>query len=176
MSLKKNSLLWLTAFIILLDQATKLRVRYFMNLGESVSVLGDFFRITYITNAGAAFGLSLGGDMINRLFFVSVSVLALLLFTYLFVKEEKKNVQIAYALILGGALGNLIDRIVHGAVIDFFDFKFFSFVMDRWPVFNIADSAIVVAMFLLLIDIFFPFRGETKSKSEKDFPLIEEFL
>jgi|SRR5690554_3447280 len=170
-------ILWVTVLVILLDQATKLRVSYFMQLGESLSVLGDFFRLTYITNTGAAFSFSLGNDEINRLFFIVVSIVAILVFLFLLIKERRLITRIAYALILGGAFGNLIDRILYGAVIDFFDFKFFSFIMERWPVFNIADSAIVIAIFLLLFDLIVAPKDEKPGEgTENNFQTIEESL
>jgi signal peptidase II len=148
-----------------------------MQLGESLSVLGDFFRLTYITNTGAAFSFSLGNDEINRLFFIVVSIVAILVFLFLLIKERRLITRIAYALILGGAFGNLIDRILYGAVIDFFDFKFFSFIMERWPVFNIADSAIVIAIFLLLFDLIVAPKDEKPGEgTENNFQTIEESL
>ncbi len=168
--------LWVTVLIVLLDQATKLRVKYFMNIGESISVLGDFFRITFVTNPGAAFSFSLGDDSFNRIFFVLFSFIAILVFLYLLFKETRRIPQYAYAMILGGAIGNLIDRIAYGVVIDFFDFKFFSFIMERWPVFNIADSVIVLAIFLLLIDLFLPQKKKGQVNQNLDFKTIEESL
>ncbi len=176
-SICKGHILWVTALVILLDQATKLRVRYLMQIGESQQILGDFFRLTYITNTGAAFSFSLGSDEINRLFFVIVSIVAILVFLYLLFKEERMITRLAYALILGGAFGNLFDRIAYGAVIDFFDFKFFSFVMERWPVFNIADSSIVIAIFLLLFDLIVPLKSKRMGeRNENNFQTIEESL
>ena len=170
--MKKFYYLWITVLVILIDQATKLRVRYTMNIGDSISVIGDFFRLTYITNTGAAFSFSFGSDQLNKVIFIIASSLAIILFVYLLSKESRNIVKAAYALILGGAVGNLIDRIAYGAVIDFFDFKFITFIMERWPVFNIADSAIVIAICLLLIDLFFP----VKVSSKTDFQTIEESL
>lgn len=174
--MKRFYYLWITLFIILLDQATKLRVRYTMNIGESLQVIGDFFRLTYVTNTGAAFSFSLGSDAFNRAFFILSSIIAIFIFLYLFSKENKGIVISGYALILGGAVGNLIDRIAYGAVIDFFDFKFFSFIMDRWPVFNIADSSIVIAVFILLFDLFFPMQEKKVPNQEVNFQTIEESL
>jgi signal peptidase II len=173
---KRYYFLWVTVLILLLDQATKLRVKSNLNIGESISVLGDFFRITLVTNPGAAFSLSLGSNAVNRLFFIISSSLAIVIFLYLLSKRNRRIVQYAYALILGGAVGNLIDRIAYGAVIDFFDFKFFTFIMERWPVFNIADSAIVLAVMLLLIDIFFPAKEKEGENQNFAMKTIEESL
>jgi len=174
--MKRFYYLWITFFIILLDQATKLRVRYTMELYESISVIGNFFRLTFVTNTGAAFSFSLGSDNVNRVFFILSSIIAIIIFIYLLSRENRRILQYGYALILGGAVGNLIDRIAYGYVVDFFDFKFFSFIMERWPVFNIADSAVVIAVVLLLIDIFFPLAKKAEVKPDINFHTIEESL
>lgn len=153
--MKRSRLWWIPAIIILLDQATKLRVRHFMEIGDSIPVIGNFFRLTYVTNEGGAFSLSLGDGLLNRVFFTAVPLLALFLIIYLIYKSGSKLAIIAYLLVVGGAVGNLIDRITYGYVIDFFDFDFFDFIIHRWPVFNIADSAITIAIVLLFIDLFF---------------------
>jgi len=134
-----------------------------MRMGESISVLGNFFRLTYVLNPGGAFGTKLG----NNIFYTILSVLAILIAVYFFTKSkrEDKLLQLAFSLVLGGALGNLLDRIRYGEVLDFLDFDFFNihippfkfgfidfsgFYLDRWPVFNIADSAVTIGMFLIL--------------------------
>lgn len=145
--------LWIPLLVILIDQATKLRVSSTMNLHDSIEVWGNFFRITFVANTGAAFSLSLGSAEFNRIFFIVSTLIAVVVLFYLLKKAETKLSSVAYSLIIGGAVGNLIDRIAYGSVIDFFDFDFFDFIIHRWPVFNIADSVIVVSMFLLIIDI-----------------------
>ncbi|MBW6515356.1 MAG: signal peptidase II [Candidatus Cloacimonetes bacterium] len=174
--MKKFYCLWITILVILLDQATKLRVSQSMSIGQRITVIGDFFRIHYITNTGAAFSISLGNESLDRIFFITSTTIAIIIFAYLLSKEKSRIIQCGYALILGGAIGNLIDRIAYGAVIDFFDFKFFSFIIDRWPVFNIADSAIVLAVILLLFDLFFPQKREEKAKQNINLETIEESL
>jgi len=145
--------LWIPVLIILADQATKLRVKSLMNLYDSISVWGDFFRITFVTNTGAAFSFSLGSAGLDRIVFTAAPVLAIALIFYLLSKAETKLSAIAYSLIIGGAVGNLIDRIAYGFVIDFFDFDFFDFIIERWPVFNIADSMVVIAVIILFLDM-----------------------
>jgi signal peptidase II len=143
---------WIPLLIVLADQATKLRVRHFMNIGDSFRVWGDFFRITYVTNTGAAFSFSLGTDLYNRIFFTITTLVATGLLLFLLHKTDEILPSAAFAMIIGGAIGNLIDRIAYGAVVDFLDFDFFDIIIERWPVFNVADSMITIAVVLLIID------------------------
>ena len=150
----------LLSVVFLLDQGTKLYIKHAMELGETIPVLGNFLRITYIENPGIAFGLQIG----NNLIFTSLSVIvslgiALYLFTHL---HESNYMKCSLAIILGGAFGNLLDRIHYGKVVDFVDIGFQSV---RWPVFNVADSAVVIGMILLFITIFIV-EGK-KDKEEK---------
>ena len=134
-----------------------------MKIGESIPVLDNFFRLTYVLNPGGAFGTKLGGN----LFYTFLSIFAILIAGYFFLrsKREDKLLRISFALVLGGAVGNLIDRFRLGEVIDFLDFDFINikippfklgfidfsgFYMNRWPVFNIADGAITIGMLLIL--------------------------
>ena len=146
----------LFSLALLLDQFTKWIVRMRMDLGESISVIGETVRITFIENPGIAFGIRVG----NTVIFTILSVLASLgVLVYLLThRHEKPGVQYGLALILGGAFGNLIDRLTMGRVADFIDIG----IRDlRWPVFNIADSAVVIGMALLLITIILSDRKET---------------
>lgn len=156
-----------------MDQATKLLVKGFdlfgfkftgMDYGSSKSVIGNFFRITFIENPGMAFGIELGGKLTLSLFTIAATIL-ILYFIYVN-KNESLYLRIALAFILGGAIGNLIDRIFYGVfygyapmfygrVVDFFhfdvpDFKLFGKVFYSWPIFNIADIAVSVG-FLMII-------------------------
>lgn len=136
-----------------LDQITKAIVRGSMTLavhgGESIPVLGDFVKFTYIENPGMAFGLQPGSSTVLTIF----SVLATLgLIAYMVMHWHEGNGQKSgLSLILGGAIGNLIDRILFGRVVDFIDIGIGS---TRWPVFNIADAAVVIGMFILLYHVF----------------------
>ncbi len=128
----------------LLDQITKIIVRNTMYLGQSIPVLGNFAKFTYVENPGMAFGLQIG----NGTIFTILSILAIIGITYylfVIVKDDIKT-QIPLALILGGALGNLIDRILYSRVVDFMDIGLKTI---RWPVFNVADSVVVIGMFIL---------------------------
>lgn len=162
---KPYNYLIISLIIIFLDQITKIAVRHFMVLGQSISVIGDLFRITYVQNPGAAFSLSFGSEATNRILFSIISFIMIFVIVILFKKSVTKWEKIAYSLIIGGAFGNLIDRILLGSVTDFLDSDFPDFIMERWPVFNIADSAIVVAVILLFVyTIFFEKRNESEAK------------
>lgn len=130
--------------VVIVDQLTKYFVATHFYLGESVPVIQNVFHWTYILNAGAAFGMLEG----SRWFFVFIAVLVGL-GVFCFRKELQKEsclTQLGTALFIGGAVGNLIDRIVLGKVIDFFDFRI-------WPIFNVADIAICVGVGLILWNI-----------------------
>jgi len=135
----------ITAIIIVLDQITKLIVKSRFFLEESMAVLGDVLRFTYIENPGMAFGIRLGG----RYFFTVFSALAtVVILVYLYrLRHERLPSRLSLALILGGAIGNLIDRFAYGRVIDFIDVGIGTL---RWPVFNVADSAVSIGMVMLV--------------------------
>jgi len=132
------------AAIVALDQVTKLFASSHLMPGESISVLGDFIRLTLVHNTGAAFGLFPG----SRVPFIVVSVVAIAVVLYLFFRETYRSVanRILLGCILGGAIGNLIDRVRLGYVVDFIDVGFGT---ARWPVFNAADSAVTIGVLLL---------------------------
>jgi signal peptidase II len=132
----------LLVFLVLLaDQASKVLVVRLMTLGESIPVIKDVFHLTYLHNPGGAFGIL----AYRTWFFILVAlVVVLLILGFLrHVRPGDNRLTAALALQLGGTLGNLLDRIRQGYVIDFLDFRF-------WPVFNLADTSIVVGVFLLL--------------------------
>ena len=135
-------------FIILVDQASKFYIQHSMNIGESIPVIEGIFHITYIENPYTAFGLF----KYQTIFFVIAALISLILVILIYKKiifKEDPFMYIPLTLVLGGAVGNLIDRMrVDGRVIDFIDFRI-------WPVFNFADSAIVCGMLVLLIHVLF---------------------
>lgn len=140
--------------IILLDQFSKVYIHSIMSLHESVPVIEGFFNVTYVKNPGAAFGfLSNASPAFRSFFLVAVTFIAILLILYFISKSKAKEVFLTFSLslILGGAVGNLIDRVRVGEVTDFLDFYVASY---HWPAFNIADSAISVGAIILLIEIF----------------------
>ncbi len=132
------------AIVVALDQATKGLAASRLMPGESISVLGDFIRLTLVHNTGAAFGLFPG----SRVPFIVVSVVAIGVVLYLFFRETYRSVanRVLLGCILGGAVGNLIDRVRLGYVVDFIDIGFGT---ARWPVFNAADSAVTIGVLLL---------------------------
>ncbi len=136
--------------VVVLDQLTKLWIVSHFGLYESLQVIPGFFQITYLTNTGAAFGLLAGHPAWWRqVFFVGVAVAALVAIAFLYRKMARESVwyQVALALICGGAIGNLIDRIRLGSVVDFL---YFSVAGHYWPAFNVADSAITIGVALFL--------------------------
>ena len=145
----------LTGLVILVDQITKLYIMQTMRLHESIPVIPNLFSLTYIRNPGAAFGLLAGSSSTFRMiFFGLTSVLALgLLGTILLRMPEREWMgRLSVAGILGGAIGNLIDRLRYGEVIDFLDFFIENY---HWPAFNVADSAITVGVTFLIIHFMF---------------------
>ncbi|MFN2127152.1 MAG: signal peptidase II, partial [Anaerolineales bacterium] len=109
--------------VLILDQVTKYLARIFLQPKHSIAVLDNFFRLTYVENPGIAFGVRIN----NKVFFTILTIFAvILIFYYLFMLREQKILRFAFALILGGAFGNLIDRFIYGSVVDFLDFEFFN--------------------------------------------------
>jgi len=149
----------ITLIVLVLDQLTKLLVRTSMEIFESIpilkSVFGDTFMFTYVQNSGASFSLSPFSPAGNRIFFVIVGFIAIGFIIYLMRRAEHRIQIIAFGLVIGGALGNMIDRIMIGSVTDFVDVDFPDLIMQRFPIFNVADSAIFIAMVLIIIDMFF---------------------
>jgi len=165
-SIRYGLLALLAGTIIVVDQATKLAVMESMRLHESIPIVQDFFSLTYIRNPGAAFGLLAGSSNAFRMVFFGItSLVALaLLGTILFRLPEKDWLgQLSIAGILGGAVGNLIDRLRYGEVIDFLDVHVKSY---HWPAFNVADSAISVGVVFLIIHFAFEKKDEARLPQE----------
>jgi signal peptidase II len=167
--------LWLTLCVIVLDQATKFAVKGVpipifglgdpgMSYGQSIPLLGEWLKLTYIENPNMAFGFEVGGKMLLTVFAVIASV-GLVWYLHRH-RTGPRAMRVALALILAGAIGNLIDRVFygvlygygtlfHGNVVDFIDFDihtihFGSGAFKIWPIFNIADSAVTIGVLLLL--------------------------
>lgn len=140
--------LFVSAILVLADQISKTIVVKTMSLYESIPVIQNFFHFTYITNDGMAFGINFP---FGYYIFTSVSILlTLFLFWYLWsVRTHSIVIRLGISFIIAGAIGNLIDRIFLGAVIDFLDFMIGNF---HWYVFNLADSYVTVGIVLVLID------------------------
>lgn len=136
---KYYGLFLFAGIIIILDQLTKLLVTSYMQLNQSYPIVQNIFHLTYITNTGTLFG-SLKD---NNMLFIWLSLIIIGALLYLYDRFDKTE-QILFSLVIGAAIGNLIDRIVYGHVIDFLDLRI-------WPVFNVADSVISVCIIVLLI-------------------------
>ena len=144
------TLFFLFLTIVILDQFTKALVINFFNLYDSVALL-PMINLTFVVNYGFAFGL-LNNPSLNQIL-VSLVILAIIIyFLYLLIKTQDKIFQLTLTLILAGALGNFVDRIFRGFVIDFIDIYIGKY---HWPAFNIADSCITVGFVVLMINILF---------------------
>ena len=182
--------LFASLFIVIFDQLTKFLVKggtiplvninvKGMTYGQSINVFGDFFKLTFVENPGIAFGIDV--NEMSKLFLSVFSLLASLGILYYMwrSKDQRLIVRIGFACILGGAIGNFIDRafyglfydyapLFYGKVVDFLNFDFFDFTIfgrtyDRFPIFNIADSAVTVGVCLLLI--FYRSHEEVKTET-----------
>ncbi|WP_114192677.1 signal peptidase II [Edaphovirga cremea] len=145
--------LWLALIVLVLDLGSKQWVMAHFYLGESVPLV-PFFNLTYAHNPGAAFSFLADKGGWQRWFFAAIAlVISVVLIVLMYRSSAKQRlVNAAYALIIGGALGNLFDRMVHGVVIDFIDF----YVNDwHWPVFNLADTAICIGAVIIVLEGFF---------------------
>lgn len=159
----KFRLVFLTAAIgVLLDQLSKIYIDSSFELYQSVTVLENFFHITYIRNRGAAFGI-LSDNALRLPFFITVSLVAIIgIIWYLRqLRADQKLSHLALGLILSGAIGNLIDRVRFGEVVDFIDVHWYT---HHWPAFNVADSAICVGVALLLLETW---REERHARNKK---------
>ncbi|HYD48670.1 MAG TPA: signal peptidase II [Terriglobales bacterium] len=149
--MSKYALFSSTAIIAaVLDQLTKIYIRSTMPLYTSIEVVDSFFNLTHVANPGGAFSLFADGHpVLRRLFFVGASTAALFFLLYMIrqVHESQRLLTLALGAILGGAVGNLIDRVWFGAVTDFLDFYWND---HHWPAFNIADSCISVGIAVLM--------------------------
>ena len=144
------TLFFLFLTLVILDQVTKALVINFFNLYDSV-VLLPIVNLTFVVNYGFAFGL-LNNPSLNQIL-VSLVIFAIIIyFLYLLIKTQDKIFQLTLTLILAGALGNFVDRIFRGFVIDFIDIYIGKY---HWPAFNIADSCITVGFVILMINILF---------------------
>jgi len=184
--------LLLSFVIVLCDQITKLLVKGVdipalgiawqgMPYGASRQILGDFFRLTYVENPGMAFSIDLGAKPVFAMFSLLASV-AIIVYLYS-ARRSPLGFRVALAMILGGAIGNFIDRmfygiwfysepLFYGRVVDFFDVDFFDvhllgYQLTRWPVFNVADACVTVGVVLLLL---FHSSGAPELRSDKPSP------
>ena len=182
-------IVFVSFIVVVLDQLSKIFVKGFsipflkihfagMMQGQRVPVIGDFFRLTFIENPGMAFGYDPGSQV--KLWISLFSLLASIgLFVYLYyIRNQNLSLRLSIAFILGGAVGNLIDRMFYGVfygyaplfygkVVDFLDFDFFNISFfgrsyDRWPIFNFADAAVSIGVIILILF----YKRHNKEKEE----------
>ncbi len=192
-------ILFLSLFIVVVDQVTKLLVKGFsipflnfnydgMYYGQSIPIINDFFRLTYIENPGMAFGFDPGENFKLAISLFSLIASIGLVFYLYMIRDKSLSLRLSIAFILGGAIGNLIDRTLYGVifgyaplfygrVVDFFDFDFFNFTIfgisyDRWPIFNIADAAVTIGVLILVI--FYKKEEPNEELEEKENITINE--
>lgn len=146
MKKNKNKVYLTSVIVLLIDQIVKLLIKTNMNLNEEISIIPNFFSIQYLKNTGAAFSI-----LENQTILLAItSIICISVIIYYLKKEENLTtaMYLSFGLVLGGILGNLIDRIVYQGVIDFLSFQIFNY---NFPVFNIADIGITIGVLLLII-------------------------
>lgn len=144
----------ISSIVLIIDQIIKSLFETIFNLNQQYQVINNFFYITSCHNDGAAWGL-FSGNKIIIIIFTIIALLVIYRYMYLFKKNMRNN--LAFGLLIGGIIGNFLDRILFGYVRDFFDFYIFNY---DYPVFNIADICIVVGIILLIIAIL---KGEDRN-------------
>ena len=151
----------ITIPVILLDQATKLFVQAHMALYESIAIVPNYLDITYTLNPGAAFSmLADAPPWVRTAFLLTMASVAIVVLTVFLMRAERVSINsVAFALILGGATGNLMDRAMRGRVVDFVRVHYYDL---NYPVFNVADSAITIGVVLILLAAFFGSDDEPK--------------
>jgi len=144
--------LWLTAVVLVLDQASKVLMVSWLSLYETVAII-PYFNLTMAHNTGAAFSfLADAGGWQKWFFIILASIISLILVIWLKkLSPQNKLEALSISMILGGAIGNVVDRFVYGYVIDFLDVYYGTY---HWPAFNVADSAICIGAILLVVDSF----------------------
>ena len=143
-----KKILLISTIVFALDQISKAIIDFTLTLSKSVKIIKNFFYLTYYQNTGAAWGI-----MANKTYLLIILSIIVLIIIYRYMysfKLNKRNL-LAFGLLLGGIVGNLLDRVIFGYVRDFLDFKIFGY---NFPIFNISDCAIVIGIFLLIIAIF----------------------
>ena len=144
--------LWLSLIVLILDQWSKIAIKGSMYLYESIAVIPGF-KLTYVHNTGAAFSFLSEAGGWQRWFFAAMAlIISVVLTVWIYrLKKHELLLAVALSLVLGGAIGNLIDRLAYGYVIDFLDVYYQSW---HWPAFNVADMAISLGVFLMLLENF----------------------
>jgi len=151
-----KKILIIAIITLIIDQITKIIAEYYLTLNNSLKLINKFFYLSLCHNEGVAWGLFKNQKII---IVIGTIVAIILLYHFMYCFKENKRNNLAFGLLIGGLAGNLIDRIIFGYVRDFLDFYIFNY---DYPVFNIADTAIVIGVFLLIIAIF---KGEDKNEN-----------
>ena len=154
--------LWISVLVVAIDLATKQWVIDTMTLYQSTQLL-PIFNLTYVRNYGAAFSFLHDASGWQRWFFTAIAIVVSIIIV-MWMKassKEDKRLPIAFSFILGGALGNLYDRVTYGYVVDFLDFYIGQW---HWPAFNVADSAIFIGATLMVIDMLLTPRNDTEKQ------------
>ena len=160
---RKFYILFLTIIPLIIDIITKNLIKSKLMLYESIPVIDGFFNIVYVLNPGAAFSfLHDMNESYRQLFFVAVTIVAIIVVLYIFAREKSKINLTGFALILSGAFGNLLDRIFIGKVVDFLDFYYKSY---HFPAFNVADSCITIGVSFIIIDMLFFNKKKSEEKN-----------
>ena len=155
-----KKILPISLLFVVIDQVVKILVINKMALQQSITIINNFFNITYVRNTGAAWSILSG----NVLLLIMISVLALVAIYYYLIKDKELNKIdiVSYSMLIGGIIGNLIDRIVHGYVIDYLDFKIFNY---NFPIFNVADTLIVISIIIIGISLIVgEYREQNRNK------------
>ncbi|MBJ6363176.1 signal peptidase II [Paenibacillus sp. GCM10012307] len=153
---------WIALLVFIVDWITKKVIATNLQIGDKISVIGNFFVITSHRNKGAAFGILEG----QRIFFLIITVIVvagIIWYIYVNRKSGKPMLLSALGLVLGGAVGNFLDRALYGEVVDFLQFTFGSYI---FPIFNVADSAIVCGVGLILLDTILSMKEDSKKEKE----------
>lgn len=132
--------------VLVADQWTKAIVRAEMSVGETIPIVGEWIRLTFVHNEGAAFGIHVGGGSATIFLVLAAIASAVVLYLYVTTPPEARFQRVALTLILGGALGNIVDRVRWGMVVDFLQVGVGG---HYWPIFNLADSAVTVGIAML---------------------------
>lgn len=158
--MKKSYIKWIMVLLISLiaDRLTKIYISQSLELGQSNTVINNFFYISHIKNRGAAWGIMQNG----RFLFLTLTIIALAFMVYYFVKVNNNFFKLSMSLLIGGALGNFIDRAIWGEVTDFLEFHFGSYI---FPIFNIADICVVSGTIALAIYILFIKENEVMKQN-----------
>jgi len=151
--LYKSRIGYLTAIIVIIaDQITKFWIIDKIMLPPRIITINEYFNIVLTWNNGISFGLFNNDNKINALVISSIAIVIILFLIRLLSKAETKKLNIGFGLIIGGAVGNIVDRSIYGAVMDFLDLHIGTY---HWPAFNIADSSITIGAIILIVDSLF---------------------